>query len=257
LSICESLTRRSALLAGGLAIFAPPVRAQTATITVFAAASLTDSMKKIARAYQVKTGTKVILSFGGSNILAQQINRGASADIFMSADPKWMDFLQKNDRIVDSSRHALLHNRLVLIGGADSPPITIAQHFNLAGALGGGRLAIANPNAVPAGLYAKAALTALGVWNSVKDKLAPAENVRLAMMFVSRGEAPYGIVYETDAKVDPTVHVVGVFPEKTHPPITYPVALTRTASPQAKDFLAYLSGPQARAIFKSAGFSPL
>ena len=200
---------------------------------------------------------QVTLSFGASNTLAQQIDQGASADIYMSADTDWMDFLQKNNRIAVDTRRNLLGNRLVLIGGAASKPLTITPKFDLAGALAGGRLALADPNSVPAGKYGKAALTALGVWDSVADKIAPAENVRVALTYVSRGESPYGIVYETDAKVDPGVHVVGAFPENTHPPIVYPVTLTRTASAPARNFLSYLSGPEAKAIFEKAGFSLL
>jgi len=237
-------------------VFAPAAHAQT-TITVFAASSLTDSMKAIAGAYEKKTGTKVALSFGGSNTLAQQIDQGAPADVFMSADTDWMDFLARNSRIDPATRRNLLGNRLVLVGGADSKPLTIAPNFDLSGAIGSGKLALADPNSVPAGKYGKAALTALGVWDSVAAKIAPAENVRVALEYVSRGEAPYGIVYETDAKVAPAVHIVAAFPENTHPPIVYPVALTKTASPAAKDFLTYLSGPDSKAIFEKAGFSLL
>jgi molybdate transport system substrate-binding protein len=251
-------TRRGLLaFSAALALFlAPAAEAQTG-ITVFAASSLTESMKAVAAAYQAKTGTKVTLSFGGSNTLAQQIDQGAGADLFISADSDWMDFLEKNNRIAPASRRNLLGNGLVLIGGSRSKPLAIAPGFGLAGALDDSRLALADPNSVPAGKYGKAALMALGVWDSVAGKLAPAENVRVALEYVSRGECPYGIVYETDAKVDPTVHVVSVFPENTHPPIVYPVALTRTAAPQARDFLAYLSGPESKAIFEKAGFSPL
>jgi molybdate transport system substrate-binding protein len=263
LSTYAGFTRRLVLthaLATALLLpLALPVQAQAPApgITVFAAASLTDTMKAVADAYQAKTGTKVTLSFGGSNTLAQQIDQGANADIFMSADPQWMDFLAKNNRIAADTRHNLLGNRLVLIGGSTSKPLTIAPHMDLAGALAGGRLALADPNAVPAGIYGKAALTYLAIWDSVADKIASADNVRAAMQFVSRGEAPYGIVYETDARVDPGVHVVAVFPESTHPAIVYPVALTKTASPAARDFLAYVSGPDARAIFEKAGFTVL
>ena len=244
-------------LAGLAILAAPPALAHGAGPTVFAASSLTDSMKAVAAAYETRTGTKVTLSFGASNILAQQIDQGAGADIYMSADTDWMDFLQKANRIAVETRRNLLGNRLVLIGGAGSNPVTIAPKFDLAGALGGGRLALADPNSVPAGKYGKAALTALGVWDSVADKIAPAENVRVALEYVSRGEAPYGIVYETDARVDPGVHVLGVFPENTHPAIVYPAALTRTASASARDFLAFLSVPQSKAIFEKAGFSLL
>jgi molybdate transport system substrate-binding protein len=254
-------SRRRLLALAALLVFLPgfaqtPALAQ-ATLTVFAAASLTDSMKAVAGAYQAKTGTKVTLSFGGSNTLAQQIDQGAQADIFMSADTDWMDFLQKNNRIDNATRRNLLGNRLVLIGGENSKPLVIAPRFALAQALGDDKLALADPASVPAGKYGKAALTALGVWDSVADKIAPAENVRVALEYVARGEAPYGIVYETDAKVNPAVHVAGVFPENSHPPIVYPVALTKGAAPPAKDFLAFLSGPQAKAIFEKAGFTVL
>jgi molybdate transport system substrate-binding protein len=250
----RGLTRRAALAAALMLPLTLPAKAQT-TLTVFAAASLTDSMKQVADAYKAKSGTSVALSFGGSNTLAQQIDQGANADIFMSADTQWMGFLAKNNRIDAASAKNLLGNRLVLIGGSDAKPVTIAPKFNLAGALGSGRLAMANPQSVPAGIYGKAALTALRVWDSVSAKIAAAENVRAAMQFVSRGEAPYGIVYETDAKMDPGVHVVAAFPENSHPPIVYPVALTKTAPAPAKAFMAFLAGPEAKAIFEKAGFT--
>jgi molybdate transport system substrate-binding protein len=243
-----------ALAAALLLLFGSPARAQSGLI-VFAASSLTDSMKRVADAYQAKTGTKVTLSFGASNTLAQQIDQGAAADLYMSADSDWMDFLEKNNRIANDTRRDLLGNRLVLVGGSGSAALAIAPHFDLVGALKGSRLALADPNSVPAGKYGNAALTQLGVWDSIAGQIAPAENVRVALAYVSRGECPYGIVYETDARVDSGVHVVGVFPENSHPPIVYPVALTRTASAPAKDFLSFLSGPEAKAIFEKAGFS--
>ena len=257
MSICTPTRRAALAFCAGLLLFSAASAWAQTNVTVFAASSLTDSMKAVADAYQAKTGTKVTLSFGGSNTLAQQIDQGASADVFMSADSDWMDFLQKNNRIAPETRKNLLGNRLVLIGGSGSAALAIAPHFDLAGALKGGKLALADPNSVPAGKYGKAALTQLGVWDSVADKIAPAENVRVALEYVSRGESPYGIVYETDARVDPTVHVVGVFPENSHPPIVYPVALIKTAVPAAKDFLAYLSGSDSKAIFEKAGFSVL
>lgn len=223
--------------------------------TVFAAASLTDSLKSVADAYKAKTGKSVTLSFGASSALARQIEQGARADIFFSADTDWMDYLQQKNLIDPASRRTLLGNRLVLIGGAGSKPLTIAPRFDLAGALGDGRLALADPASVPAGKYGKAALAALGVWDSVASRVAPAENVRVALEYVARGEAPYGIVYATDARVAPQVGIAGIFPENTHPPIVYPAALTRTATPAARDFLAFLSGPDARAIFEKAGFT--
>ena len=230
---------------------------KTAAITVFAAASLTDCMNQIASAYKAKTGTTVTLSFGASSLLAHQIDQGAPADIFMSADTDWMDFLQKNNRIAVETRKNLLGNQLVLIAARDAKPAPkIAPHFDLAGALGDGKLAMADPSSVPAGKYGKAALISLGVWDTVSAKVVQAENVRAALEYVARGEAPFGIVYATDAKVAP-VTLAGVFPDNTHPPIVYPAALTKTGSLAAKDFLMFLGSPQARTIFQKAGFTPL
>lgn len=250
-----NLSRRivPAMLAAALLLPAP-LLAQPG-LTVFAAASLTDSLNSVADAYKTKTGTTVTLSFGASSTLARQIDQGAQADIFLSADTDWMDFLARNGRIAEGTRKDLLGNRLVLIAASDAGPVPkIAPHFDLAGALGDRRLALADPSSVPAGKYAKTALTALGVWDSVAAKVAQAENVRVALEYVARGEAPFGIVYATDAKVAP-VKTVGIFPNNSHAPIVYPVALTRTASPAAKQFLTFLGGPQARAIFEKAGFT--
>jgi molybdate transport system substrate-binding protein len=251
-----STNRRLAVFAVLALLLAPcGAKAQPPTVTVFAAASLTDAMKQVADAYKARSRASITLSFGASSTLAQQIDQGAAADVFMSADADWMDFLQKNGRIADGSRTNLLGNELVLVAGNDAKPAPrIAPHFDLAGALGDGKLAMADPASVPAGKYGKAALTALGVWDSVASKVAQAENVRVALEYVARGEAPFGIVYATDARIAP-VKVVGVFPENSHAPIVYPVALTRTASPAAREFLAFLSGPQARAIFEKAGFT--
>jgi len=224
--------------------------------TVFAAASLTDSLKQVADIYKSRTGKTVTLSFGASSTLARQIEQGARADIFFSADTEWMDYLAKGGHIATASRKDLLGNQLVLIAAPDAKPAPrIAPGFNLAGALGDGHLALADPASVPAGKYGKAALTALGVWNSVASRVVNAENVRVALEYVARGEAPYGIVYATDAKVAPQVKLAGTFPENTHAPIIYPVALTATAVPDARDFLAFLSSTKARAVFEKAGFS--
>lgn len=250
-----STNRRSALIAALALLLAPGgAIAQPPALTVFAAASLTDAMKQVADAYKARSGVSITLSFGASSTLAHQIDQGAGADVFMSADTDWMDFLQKNGRIAGGTRKDLLGNKLVLVAASDAKPAPkIAPHFDLAGALGDGKLAMADPASVPAGKYGKAALTALGVWDSVSSRVVRAENVRMALEYVARGEAPFGIVYATDAKVAP-VKIVGVFPENSHAPIVYPVALTRTASPAARGFLAFLSGPQARAIFEKAGF---
>lgn len=256
---CPLSIKRRAILLSILAVLMPPqvVAAQPpSTITVFAAASLTDTMKTIAQAYRNKTGVTVVVSVGASSMLAHQIAQGARADVFMSADTDWMDYLQKAGLIANATRKDLLGNQLVLIAASPAQRIPpIGPHFDLAGALGDGKLALADPSSVPAGKYAKAALTALGVWQSVAAKLAPAENVRVALEYVARGDAPLGIVYATDAKAAPNVHVVGVFAQNTHPPIVYPVALTKTAAPAARAFLDYLSGPEAKAVFEQAGFS--
>ena len=249
-----SIDRRAAVFAT-LVLSVSPVLAQPSPpVTVFAAASLTDSLTEVADAYRAKTGVRVILSFGASSTLARQIEQGAPADMFLSADSDWMDYLGQKNLI--ASRKNLLGNRLVLVAGVRAKPVPrIAPHFDLAGALGDGRLALADPASVPAGKYAKAALTSLDVWDGVAAKVAPAENVRVALEYVARGEAPYGIVYATDAKVAPTLRVAGTFPENSHPPIVYPAALTKSAAPGAKAFLDFLSSKEARAIFEQAGFT--
>jgi len=252
-----SINRRAATALAIVLLSAPAIgQPAPKTVTVFAAASLADSLKAVANAYKTKTGTRVTLSFGASSTLARQIEQGAGADLFLSADTGWMDYLQKKGLIASESRRDLLGNQLVLVSGPgarQAPRIT--PHFDLAGALGDRRLALADPASVPAGKYAKAALTALGVWDRVAPKVANAENVRVALEYVARGEAPYGIVYATDAKVAPMVKVAGVFPESSHDPIVYPAALTKSASPGAKPFLDFLGGKEARAIFQKAGFT--
>jgi molybdate transport system substrate-binding protein len=253
-----STNRRAAVLAL-LALLLPHSAAlaqPAAPITVFAAASLTDSLKVVSEVYKTKTGVTITLSFGASSTLARQIEQGAQADLFVSADSDWMDYLQKGGHIADATRKDLLGNQLVLIAGSDAPPAPrIAPKFDLAGALGDGKLALADPASVPAGKYAKAALTALGVWDAVAPKVVQAENVRVALEYVARGEAPYGIVYATDAKVSPSVKLAGVFPENSHAPIVYPAALTKGAQSGASDFLAFLTGAEAKAIFQKAGFT--
>ena len=212
-----------------------PTGVFAADVTMFGAASLSDALNEIAKDYQTHTGKSVVVSLGASSTLARQIEAGASTDIFMSADLDWMDYLDKKSFIVSGTRINLLCNRLVMIAAKDATTgLAIAPHFDLAGALKGGRLAIADPASVPAGKYGKAALTALGVWDSVAGNLAPAENVRVALTYVARGEAPLGIVYETDAIAEPNVKIVGVFPESTHQPILYPAALVKDAKPEAQ-----------------------
>lgn len=226
-------------------------------VTIFAAASLKESVEQIATAWEAETGNEVTLSFAGSSALAKQIEAGAPADLFLSADLRWMDYLGKQGMVDPAHRVELLRNRLVLVAPKDAAkPVDIAPGFPLAHLLGNERLAMANVDAVPAGTYGKAALETLGIWDSVKDKVAQAENVRAALLLVSRTEAPFGIVYETDARVDPAVTIVGRFPENSHPPIVYPAARVATSkSPAADAFLAYLQAPKAHAIFTAAGFA--
>jgi molybdate transport system substrate-binding protein len=243
----------AALAVAALSFAGPTASAQT--ITVLSAASLTDALSDIGKAYQAKTGTLPSLSFAASSTLARQIEASGGADIFVSADSDWMDYLDNRGLIAHETRENLLGNRLVLIAPVETRlTLAIAPHFDLLGALHGGRLAIADPDSVPAGKYARTALTTLGVWNSVVDRTVSAENVRVALAYVARGEAPLGIVYTTDATGEKRVHIVGTFPESSHAPIVYPAALTRDAKPGAKNFLDFLSGPEARAIFEKDGF---
>jgi molybdate transport system substrate-binding protein len=241
-------------LAAALIVLAP-LSASAAKITMFAAASLTDAMNDVGKAYKAKTGNDVAFSFAASSVLAKQIEASGGADLFMSADSDWMNYLDNKGLIQHGTRKDLLGNHLVLIAPAgQTVSITIAPHFDLLGALNGGRLSVADPDSVPAGKYARTALTTLGVWNTVVNHLVNAENVRVALAYVSRGEAPLGIVYTTDALSDKGVKIVGTFPDNTHAPIVYPAGLTKDASPDAKAFLDFLSGPEARAIFEKDGF---
>ncbi len=232
-----------------------------APATVFAAASLKNVLDEAVAAYAATASPGVPrpaprLAYAASSALARQIEQGAPADLFISADADWMDYLQTRRLIRQASRRDLLSNHLALVAPADSTiRLTIAPHMPLARALGDGRLAIAGPD-VPAGRYGRAALlTALGVMDSVADKLAPAENVRAALAFVATGAAPLGVVYDTDARVEPRVRIVGLFPDVTHPAIVYPAALlAASVGPQGAAFLAFLEGPRAAAIFRKYGF---
>jgi molybdate transport system substrate-binding protein len=231
---------------------------QPAQILVFAAASLTDVIQEISAAYEKTAHVKVKSSFDSSSVLARQIEAGAQADVFFSADTAWMDYLQSRNLIQPASRKNVLGNRLVLIAPAQSQiQLNIAPHFALAAALGGGRLATGDPDSVPAGRYARSALTTLGVWEEIAPRLARAENVRVALLYVARGEAPLGIVYASDALADKRVRVVDTFPADTHEPIVYPIALTKSAKSQAAGFVALLTGPQGHDIFVKYGFTAL
>lgn len=224
-------------------------------LTVYAAASLSEALQACADRFTVETGIPVRLSFAASSTLGRQIEGGATADIYISADSEWMDYLAARHLIQAASRHDLLANRLVLIADAKDPiALHISPGFPLPQALGADRLAVADPDSVPAGRYAHAALAALGLWDAMASHLARGENVRSVLQFVARGQARLGIVYETDAKADPRVRVVDVFPAGTHPPIRYPVAATHDASPRAPAFLGFLSSPTAAAIFAKYGF---
>jgi molybdate transport system substrate-binding protein len=241
-----------------LALFgALPARAQSAAPVVLAAASLQEALGEAADAWARQRHPRPVLSFAGSSALARQIEAGAPADLFISADEAWMDRLDQRSLLAPGSRRIIAGNRLVLIAPSDSPvKLRIAKGFPLARALGSGRLAMADPAAVPAGRYGRAALEALGVWAAVEPRVVRSENVRAALALVERGEAPLGIVYATDAAASRKVRVVGVFPASSHPPIRYPAARLKTA--KAKDapaFLAFLGSRQARVIFARHGFS--
>jgi molybdate transport system substrate-binding protein len=224
-------------------------------ITVFAAASLTDVLEEIGAAFTRETGVPVRFSFAASSALARQIESGAPADVFVSADLEWMDHLESRSLIDRASRRNVASNALVLIAPAESRiELEIRPGFDIATALGGGRLAIAEPASVPAGRYARAALTKLGVWNEVESRLVPAESVRAALAYVSRGEVPLGIVYRTDALVDRGVRVVATFPSDTHPAIVYPAGAV-SGRGQGAGFVTYLGAEQARALFDKHGFT--
>jgi molybdate transport system substrate-binding protein len=234
----------------------PAAEVRPPQILVFAAASLADALQEVSAAYEKTAPVKVKSSFDSSSVLARQIEAGAAADVFFSADTAWMDYLQTRNLIQAASRRNVLGNRLVLIAPADSHiQLKIAPHFPLAAALGQGRLATGDPDSVPAGRYARGALTKLGVWDELAPRLARAENVRVALLYVARGEAPLGIVYASDALADKRVRVVDTFPADTHEPIVYPIALTKSAKSQAAAFVAYLTGPQGDDIFVKYGFT--
>jgi len=253
-----ALSRRGLLaLAAFLLAPLPSPAAGEAQLTVYAAASMTNALEDIAARYREETGVAITLSLGASSTLARQIEAGARADVFVSADQEWMDYLAARRLIDPASRRDIAGNRLVLIAPAGSTlQLAIAPGFALAAALGDGRLAVADPASVPAGRYAQAALTQLGAWDSVAKRLANADNVRAALAFVARDETPLGIVYATDAQIEPRVRVVDTFPAHTHPPITYPAALPTGAAAGARALLDYLGTPQSRAIFARYGFTP-
>ena len=244
-----------AVLAVALCLAGPAARA--ADLTVFAAASMKNALDAVDAAFTKANGASVAASYAASSALAKQIEEGAPADIFISADTDWMDDATQKGAIRPGTRIDLLGNRLVLVTQAGNPLVLdIGPGMKIADALAGGRLAIPETASVPAGKYGKAALTKLGVWDAVAGHLAPAENVRAALGFVSRGEAPLGVVYATDAASDKGVRIVGTFPADSHPPIVYPVAVTAASkSPQAQAYIEFLAGAAAKPLFEAQGFT--
>jgi molybdate transport system substrate-binding protein len=236
-----------------------PVFAQDKNLTVFAAASMKNALDDIDAAFTARTGIKVSVSYAASSTLAKQIEQGAPADLFISADLDWMDYLAGKNLIKTDTRFNLLGNKIVLIAPKASKITSVdVKGADLAKALNGGRLSMANVDSVPVGKYGKAALEKLGAWNDVKDHLAQAENVRAALLLVARGEAPLGIVYSTDAAAEPNVRIVASFPEDSHPPIIYPAALTKDSkNADAKAFLDFLRSAKARTAFEKQGFTVL
>jgi molybdate transport system substrate-binding protein len=251
---CFKAVLSSVLLATYWLAASPAVMAADAT--AFAAASLKEAMDEQAKSFEASTGNKVIVSYGASNTLAKQIEAGAPADVFISADLDWMDYLDQRRALVANTRFDLLRNTLVLIAPAASASmLKIGPNFALAAALGSEKLAMANPDSVPAGKYGKSALEQLRVWASVEKQVARAENVRAALALVSRGEAPFGIVYRTDALADKGVRIVDTFPPDSHPPIIYPAAIVATSkSTAARPLLEYLRSAPARSVWEKYGF---
>lgn len=228
------------------------------SVLVFAAASLANVLGDLDEAFTARTGVHVTASLAASSTLAKQIEAGAPADVYFSADLQWMDYLHQRGLLRAGSRHDVVGNSLVLIGLANgSLRVSIGPGFDLSQLLGGGHLALADPDSVPAGIYARQALEKLGVWNGVAPQIVRAENVRAALEYVARGDAPLGIVYRTDALVETRVRIVGVFPADSHSPIVYPVALTQRASAEAARYLAFITSTAARPIFRKWGFEPL
>jgi molybdate transport system substrate-binding protein len=245
-------------LLGLLLAAAPHPAAAQENLTIFAAASLKNALDDADAAFTKATGVKVVASYEASSALAKQIEAGAPADIFISADLRWMDYVAGKKLIKPDTRVSLLGNKLVLIAPKESKldNVKIEKGFDIAKLASDGRIAVADTKAVPAGLYAKAALESLGAWAAAEPKLAQAENVRATLAFVARGETPIGVVYETDAKIEPKVKIVGTFPNGSYPPVTYPVAQTAASKNAAAGrYLAFLRTQAAKAIFEKYGFS--
>jgi len=256
------ITALRCILCLGIALLAPlasSADSEREPLVVFAAASLTDVLQQIGPLYTRQSNVTVKFSFAASSTLARQIESGAPVDVFLSADQEWMNYLQQRRLIDAATRTDLLGNRLALIAPNDSKvSLKLGRGVPLLAALGpNGRLATGDPDSVPVGKYAKAGLSNLGLWSAFEHRLVRADNVRVALMYVARGEAPLGIVYATDAAVEPQVRVVDLFPESSHTPISYPVAALPRASPEAVSFLAFLRSDTARAVFTKNGFEVL
>ena len=228
-------------------------------ITIFAAASLKNAIDDVNLVFADSAKIKPVVSYAATSTLVKQIEQGAPADIFISADINWMDYASERKLVRTEMRVNLLGNKLVLIAPRDSKvgAVALTHGLDLATLAGDGRIAVADVRAVPAGRYAKAALESLGIWAAVENKLAMAENVRATLVLVSRNEAPLGIVYETDARIDPGMKIVGTFPDGSHEPVTYPVALTSTAAPAAVRYISFMRSPAANAILEKYGISVL
>ena len=253
------MDRRTLLGVAMATAVAPLARAQSSALVIFAAASLKNALDEIATGWKDSGKPAPRISYAASSALAKQLEQGAPADLFISADTDWMDYVEQKDLIRTDTRVNLLGNKIVLIAPRDSTvSVGVKQGFDLARALAGGKLAMANVASVPAGRYGKAALEKLGAWDGVKSNIAQAENVRAALLLVARGEAPLGIVYSTDAAAEPNVKIIGTFPADSHPPIIYPAALARnTKSPDARAFLDLLKSTRARPAFEKQGFDVL
>ena len=242
------------LLALALAALAFAAHAQS--LTVFAAASLKNALDEAVSLYHKENGGRAVVAYASSAALARQIENGAPADVFVSADLDWMDYLEKKGLLAPGTRRNLLGNRLVLIAPAKQPVrVQLVPGVPIAKLLGSNRIALAEPGSVPAGKYARAAFEKLGIWDQVSGRVAAADNVRAALLLVARGESPLGVVYLTDANAEPRVMIAGVFPADTHPPIAYPVAALKKAKSGAAPFLDWLASPASRRIFEKHGFT--
>jgi len=251
--------RRHLLALAGAGLFAASAARAQSPVTVFAAASLTDALRDLGQQWQARGHAAPRFSFAASSALARQIEQGAPADLFISADEPWMDYVQQRELIVNATRRSVLGNALVLVAPtASARPVELTRTTNLAALLGPqGRISTGDPAHVPVGRYAEAALRWMGQWDAVSPRLARADNVRAALLLVERGEAPFGIVYATDAAASQGVRVVGTFPAESHPPVSYPFALVRRAegNAEARALLAFVTGAEATPTWRRFGFS--